>query len=107
MASIDWKPTDVVKAFFASLATIAVGIAFAFATFATKADVERVYEETAGIYAEVNGIEVRLIKADIREIRRELRINHLDEELKRFLEEQLAESLAALCERKPDDKECR
>ncbi len=91
---------DVLKAAGIAVATLASAIAFAFATFATAADVEKVYSE-------VENIEIRLIKADIREIRRELKINHLDDDLKKYLEDELGDALVELCNRRPNDKECR
>lgn len=91
---------DIMKAAGIATVTLASAIAFAFSTFATAADVEKVYSE-------INNIEVRLIKQDIREIRRELKLNHLDQELQEFLEDQLQESIIELCLRKPNDKECR
>ena len=91
---------DILKAAGIAVVTLASSIAFAFSTFATAADVDR-------IYGEVNNIEVRLIKQDIREIKRELKMNHLDADIRLFLEDQLAEAIVELCARKPQDKECK
>lgn len=92
---LDWlKGTAAVLVLFGS------AIAYIHANFASAADVNRVYEE-------VNNIEVRLIKQDIREIRRELKLNHLDPDIKIFLEEQLFDAIIELCNIRPEDKECR
>ena len=55
--------------------------------------------------ADVERIEVRLIKRDIRDIKRELA--HEDDPQKREdLQEELEEMLDDLCEIKPEDREC-
>lgn len=64
-------------------------VVYMFTTFASAADVER--------------IEVRLVKADIREVRRELR-NYPDDAR---LRDELEELIDELCTIKPDDRECR
>jgi hypothetical protein len=84
----------------AIVALVVSGVAYMHTTFASAADVQRV-EQT------VVNIEVQLIKQEIREIRREIMVNHLEPEVKAFLSEHLAESIVKLCQARPDDKECR
>ncbi len=72
-----------------ALAGTVIAVMYMFTTFASAADVER--------------IEVRLLKADIREMRRELKEFPNDRRLKEYLEEAIDE----LCTIKPDDRECR
>ncbi len=72
-----------------ALTGTAVAVAYMFTTFASASDVER--------------IEVRLLKADLREVRRELRDFPDDQRLQDALEELIDE----LCTIKPDDRECR
>lgn len=71
------------------LTSTVLAVVYMFTTFASAADVER--------------IEVRLLKADIREIRRELKEYPDDERLKEYLEEAIDE----LCTIKPEDRECQ
>jgi len=73
----------------AALTGTALGVVYMFNTFASAADVER--------------IEVRLVKADIREVRKELREYPDDERLR----EELEELIDDLCSMKPDDRECK
>ena len=56
--------------------------------------------------ADVDRIEVRLIKRDLRELRQELAREH-DEAYKRTLEQAIEEALDDLCDIKPDDRECK
>ena len=55
---------------------------------------------------DIDRIEVRLIKQEIREIKRELRDHANDEEVRLYLEADLQELIDALCTIKPDDREC-
>lgn len=76
------------------IAATATAVIWVFNTFASAADVERIH--------------YRLLKADIREIRRELQ--HLPpeaEEAKRILLDELEEVIDELCELRPDDRECK
>lgn len=56
--------------------------------------------------SDIDRIEVRLIKADIREIRREIEVHADDEATREYLEEELEELLDELCTLKPEDREC-
>ena len=77
----------------ATIWTMLVGtvsaVVYMFSNFASAADVER--------------IEVRLLKADIREIRELLK----DDPDDKRLEEDLEMTLDELCYIKPDDRECK
>lgn len=57
--------------------------------------------------SDIQKIEVRLIKQDIREIRRELAAHTEDEATLRYLQEELEELIDELCAVKPDDRECK
>ena len=76
----------------ALVAAVSSACVYMFSTFASAADVER--------------IEVRLLKADIREMRRELS-HATDAAYREALREDIAEAIAELCELRPSDKECR
>lgn len=54
-------------------------------------------------------IEVRLIKQDIREIRREIELHGEDEATLhvKYLKEELEKLIDELCNIKPDDRECQ
>lgn len=65
-----------------------MAMVYIFTTFASASDVER--------------IEVRLLKQDIREIRRELREYPNDQRL----QDALAEAIDELCTVRPEDREC-
>lgn len=56
--------------------------------------------------SDIERIEVRLIKADIREIRREIEVHAGDDVTREYLEEELEELLDELCTLKPEDREC-
>ena len=55
--------------------------------------------------ADVDRIEARLIKRDLRELRHELEHEHDDED-RRKLEDEIEELLDDLCVLVPDDREC-
>lgn len=74
------------------IAATASAVIYMFTTFASASDVER--------------IEVRLLKADIREMRRELSYAE-NERYKESLREDIAEAIAELCEIRPNDRECK
>jgi len=75
-----------------SLSTMAVAVLWLFNNMAWASDIE--------------AIEVRLIKQDIREIRREI-VNHTEDEATlRYLQDELEELIDELCSIKPDDREC-
>lgn len=88
------------KAVWTVVVGTAIGVVYMFNTFATAADMQEVYET-------VTSIEVQLIKQEIRELRREIMVNHLEPDVKLFLKEHLAESILQLCEKRPEDKECK
>lgn len=75
-----------------SLSTMAVAVLWLFNNMAWASDIE--------------AIEVRLIKQDIREIRREIAAHTEDEATLRYLTEELEELIDELCAVKPDDREC-
>ena len=56
--------------------------------------------------ADVEAIEVRLLKQEIREIRREMRDHPHDEEVLDYLKRDLQEVIDELCIIRPDDREC-
>lgn len=76
----------------ALIAATGSAVIWMFSTFASASDVER--------------IEVRLIKQEIRELRRELR-DAVDEDYRRAIERDIEEAIDDLCTIKPDDRECR
>ena len=55
--------------------------------------------------ADVDRIEVRLIKKDLRDLRRELEIETNPALVNRLMED-IQEAIDALCNIKPDDREC-
>lgn len=67
-------------------------VVWMFTTFASAADVER--------------IEVRLIKQELRELRKEL-MTVTDPAHRETLQEYIQEAIDDLCSIKPDDRECR
>ena len=67
-------------------------VVYMFSSFASASDVER--------------IEIRLIKADIREMRREL-MTVTDEAYKAALMDAIEASIDELCMIQPDDRECQ
>lgn len=69
----------------------ASAVLWMFTTFASASDVER--------------IEVRLIKQELRDLRAELR-HATDPDHRRVLEEYIQEAIDDLCTIKPDDREC-
>lgn len=69
----------------------ASAVLWMFSTFASAADVER--------------IEVRLLKQEIRDIRRQIREND-DLDVIEYLEGDLEEAIDELCMIRPEDKEC-
>ncbi len=79
-----------------ALAGTAVAVVYMFTTFASAADVKEVKDQ-------VTSIEVRLIKADIRELRAYIRTHPNEQRAK----DDLAELIDDLCQLKPDDRECR
>ena len=79
-----------------ALAGTAFAVAYMFANFASASDVAEVKDQ-------IISVELRLIKSDIREIRKELR-NALDDQ--RLLDE-LEEVIDDLCLLKSDDRECK
>jgi len=56
--------------------------------------------------ADVERIEIRLIKRDLREMRHELEHEHDDDDRRR-LEQFIQEAIDDLCEINPDDRECK
>ena len=56
--------------------------------------------------SDVARIEIRLIKQDIREIRKEIALHTEDEATLRYLEEELEELIDELCQVSPEDREC-
>ena len=80
------------KTVWTMLTSTVLAVIYMFSTFASAADVER--------------IEVRLLKADIREMRREL-ITAQDPAYESRLREDIAEAIAELCELRPQDRECK
>lgn len=85
---------------FSSLWAVMTGTVMAmvyiFTTFASAEDVAEVKQL-------VNNIEVRLIKSDIRELRKQIRDDPDDDELRDELEELIDD----LCLMVPEDRECR
>jgi hypothetical protein len=77
-----------IASIWAALVTTGTAMLWLFTNIAWAADIER--------------LEVRMIKADIREIRAELREYPDDDRLREELEELIDE----LCLIKPDDREC-
>lgn len=75
-----------------SLGTLAAGMLWLFTNMAWASDIQ--------------AIEVRLIKQDIREIRREIAAHTEDEATLSYLQEELEELIDELCTVKPDDREC-
>lgn len=67
-------------------------VVYMFSSFASASDVER--------------IEIRLIKADLREMRREL-MTVTDEAYKAALMDDIEASIDELCMIQPDDRECQ
>jgi hypothetical protein len=57
--------------------------------------------------SDIEKIEIRLIKQDIREIRREISMLGEDEATLEYLEEELEILIDELCAVKPDDRECK
>lgn len=57
--------------------------------------------------SDIQKIEVRLIKQDIREIRREIAAHTEDEATLEYLRHELEELIDELCLVKPDDRECK
>ena len=56
--------------------------------------------------SDIQAIEVRLIKQDIREIRREIAAHTEDEATLNYLKQELEELIDELCTIKPEDREC-
>mgnify|MGYP001826581463 CR=1 FL=1 len=56
--------------------------------------------------SDITKIEVRLIKQDIREIRREIAAETEDEATLSYLQEELEELIDELCTVAPEDREC-
>ena len=79
-----------------ALAGTAVAVVYMFTTFASAADVKEVKDQ-------ISSIEVRLIKADIRELRVWIRDHPTDARAK----DDLAELIDDLCTLAPRDRECR
>lgn len=78
------------------LAGTAVAVVYMFSTFASAADVKEVKDQ-------ITVIEVRLIKADIRELRAWIREHPNDDRAKDELEEMIDD----LCTLAPKDRECK
>lgn len=55
--------------------------------------------------SDIGRIESRLIKSDLRDLRRELEVAH-SEETKDRIRDDIEEAIDALCDIKPDDREC-
>lgn len=55
--------------------------------------------------SDVDRIEVRLIKSDLRDLRRELR-DETDPDMREYLKREIEEVIDDLCSIKPDDREC-
>ena len=55
--------------------------------------------------SDISRIEARLIKSDLRELRAELKAED-DESARARLEQDIQEALDALCDVKPEDREC-
>lgn len=79
-----------------ALAGTVVAVVYMFTTFASAADVKEVK-------AQISSIEVRLIKADIRELRVWIRDHPSDQRAK----DDLAELIDELCTIVPNDRECK
>ena len=71
----------------------AAGVVWIFTTFASASDVKR--------------IEYRLLKQEIREIRRELKSLHESDPVRKYLEEDLQQAIDDLCMIAPEDRECK
>lgn len=56
--------------------------------------------------SDIERIEIRLIKQDIREIRKEMVLLTEDEATLRYLEEELEKLIDELCQVSPEDREC-
>jgi hypothetical protein len=56
--------------------------------------------------SDITAIEIRLIKQDIREIRREISMLESDEATLKYLEEELEILIDELCQLSPEDREC-
>ncbi len=76
-----------------TLGTLAAGMLWLFTNMAWASDIE--------------AIEVRLIKQDIREIRREISVHTEDEATLGYLQRELEELIDELCNVRPDDRECK
>ena len=75
-----------------SLGTMAAGMLWLFNNMAWASD--------------ITAIEVRLIKQDIRELRREAKLHTEDEATLGYLQREIEELIDELCNIKPDDREC-
>ncbi len=78
------------------MAGTVMAVMYMFTTFASAADVKEVKDQ-------IQNVEVRLIKADIRDVRYQLRRDPDNDDLI----EELEELIDDLCLLKPDDRECR
>ena len=56
--------------------------------------------------SDVSRIEARLIKSDLRELRKELSVVQSDE-AKRLIREDIEDAIDALCRADPNDRECK
>lgn len=91
---------DLEKLGFNSLWTAMTGtclvVVYMFTTFASASDVQEVGDR-------IDQIEVRLIKSDIREIRKQMRAEPDNDDL----QDELDELIDDLCLMVPEDRECR
>lgn len=81
-----------IASIWAALVTTGTAMLWLFTNIAWAADLDR--------------IEIRLIKQEIREIRHDLSEVD-DEEMQAYLEAELEELIDVLCTMKPDDRECQ
>ena len=80
------------KTVWTMLAGTVAAVVYMFTSFASAADLER--------------IEVRLIKSDIREMRKELK-EATDPAYRTSLQEDIERAIDELCTIKPEDRECK